>query len=71
MNDKLQGQLRHLLGVAAAYAAGKGWLNASDATEIINFLLIAAPFAWSWLAKKTAPTIGAPAPPAPDAGNPS
>jgi len=58
MNDKLKGQLRHVLGAGAAYALGKGWLSESNATELINIGLIVIPFLWSWFAKKP----GAPAP---------
>lgn len=72
MNEKLKGQLRHALGAGAGYAIGKGWLDASDAGQIIEFIVLAAPFLWSWFSKRAASTNPEPAPPNPGApANPS
>ena len=48
----VSGQLKLLLATAIAFALGRGWLSAVDATALTTMLTavgtLLVPFAWSW-----------------------
>jgi len=44
----LAGQIRVLLGAAAGFATGKGYVDADTATALVGVATALIPMAWSW-----------------------
>lgn len=50
MNKKLQGQIRHILGIAGAYMVTTGELTEGDSVAIIGVIMAVVAMAWSYFA---------------------
>lgn len=52
--EQFGGLVRHVGGTLAAFAVGKGWVDAGNADWILGGAVTAAVTLWSWWAKRPA-----------------
>ncbi len=51
MNDKVQGQIRHLLTLAAGYLVATGKITEADAGALVGVGFAVLAIVWSWKSK--------------------